>query len=106
MLVHGLHNHANANHCATRVARAGTGLLAVALGPLAASYVASDLDFLVPLLRKNLALNDAPAHVRTEALDWDALRALAPPKREDVFRRPERLALVLAVDSRRKSRSA
>lgn len=82
---------------------AGTGLLAVALGRLVANYIATDLDLLVHLMRKNLALNDIPsppsANVRAEAVDWEILKSLSPSKRASTFPYPDDLTLVLAVDT-------
>ncbi|KZV82149.1 hypothetical protein EXIGLDRAFT_730145 [Exidia glandulosa HHB12029] len=82
---------------------AGTGLLAVALGRLVANYIATDLDFLVHLMRKNLALNDIAgppsANVRAEAVDWELLKSLSPSKRASTFPCPDNLTVVLAVDT-------
>lgn len=74
---------------------AGTGLLALALGPLVARYTATDLDFLVPLMRKNFTLNDTPETVFAEPLDWIALQSLPAAKRPS----PAGVSLVLAVDT-------
>ncbi|KAI9449212.1 putative methyltransferase-domain-containing protein [Lactarius psammicola] len=49
---------------------AGTGLLALALGPLVRKYTATDIPALVPLLRKNVLSASASASVTVTALDW------------------------------------
>ncbi len=52
--------------------RAGTGLLALALSPLARKYTATDIPALVPLMRKNLLSASASTSesVTVMALDW------------------------------------
>ena len=72
--------------------RAGTGLLAAALGPLFAQYTATDIPALVPLLQKNI--HDAHGNVSACALDWTLPANRQLP--DDVLREP--LDLVLAVD--------
>ncbi|KAI0046497.1 hypothetical protein FA95DRAFT_1560050 [Auriscalpium vulgare] len=49
---------------------AGTGLLAVALGPLVRRYTATDIPALVPLLRKNLSHARSQPDTTATALDW------------------------------------
>ena len=89
---------------------AGTGLLSVILGPLVARYTATDIAPILPLIRKNLALNfdgwPAPsslpsspsevpksgANVHVEELDW-----LAPLPRASRIVSPP-VDLVLAID--------
>lgn len=50
--------------------RAGTGLLALALGPLVRKYTATDIPALLPLLRKNILSKPSTATVTVTALDW------------------------------------
>jgi protein N-lysine methyltransferase METTL21D len=50
--------------------RAGTGLLALALGPLARKYTATDMPALIPLLRKNLLSRSSTTAVTVTALEW------------------------------------
>lgn len=54
------------------VNRAGTGLLALALGPLVRRYTATDIPALLPLLRKNVVSLPPTATntVTVTALDW------------------------------------
>ncbi|KAF7966692.1 hypothetical protein HWV62_37310 [Athelia sp. TMB] len=88
---------------------AGTGLLSVVLGPLVGRYTATDIVPILPLIRKNLALNfdgwpfpsspSSPpsellkpgANVHVEELDW-----LAPPPASHTA--SPLVDLVLAVD--------
>ncbi|KII87269.1 hypothetical protein PLICRDRAFT_42917 [Plicaturopsis crispa FD-325 SS-3] len=76
---------------------AGTGLLSILLAPLVSRYTATDLPELLPLIRKNIALNLPPSpapNITVSALDWHAL--LAAPQ---FFPRPaEPTDLILAVD--------
>ena len=94
---------------------AGTGVLAPALGPLAASYTATDLEVLVPLMQKashshliclrmltgsqNLVLNECSPRISASALDWTVFQGLSQLKREQLFPVADNLALVLAVDT-------
>ncbi|KAI0351052.1 hypothetical protein OH77DRAFT_1430280 [Trametes cingulata] len=73
---------------------AGTGLLAVALSPFTHHYTVTDIDDLVPLIRKNVArnlsrppaspskqkgtLSPPNANVTTTALDWIEMHKAAP----------------------------
>ncbi|KAF5316468.1 hypothetical protein D9619_006592 [Psilocybe cf. subviscida] len=53
---------------------AGTGLLALALSPLVKHYTVTDIGALIPLIKKNVALNlsgpAASSSVSVEELDW------------------------------------
>jgi hypothetical protein len=85
--------------------RSGTGLLAILLSPLAASYTATDLEDLVPLIRKNVTANvSSPSHTITIApLDWTAvhnaprnsLSRLLPQPYDQVQVKPD---LIIAAD--------
>ncbi|CCM05019.1 uncharacterized protein FIBRA_07218 [Fibroporia radiculosa] len=97
------------------VLRAGTGLLSVVIAPLVAHYTVTDIEALVPLIRKNLTLNtpkifpitpsDRRAHpatsrtsnVSAEALDWITLHNASPAFRRSFACYPE-LDLLLVVD--------
>ena len=91
--------------------RAGTGLLGVVFASLVRQYTATDIAELVPLIKKNLALNNVPdyspsspsksapprANVSAEALDWVALRNCSPSKRQSIYLYPP-IDLLLVVD--------
>ncbi|EKM54140.1 uncharacterized protein PHACADRAFT_209956 [Phanerochaete carnosa HHB-10118-sp] len=77
---------------------AGTGLLGVIFAPLAEHYTVTDIDDLIPLIKKNLALNGVPntppsppkgaptkASVSAEALDWVALQNCSASKRHSIY---------------------
>ncbi|KAH9911842.1 uncharacterized protein B0H18DRAFT_1088861 [Fomitopsis serialis] len=102
---------------------AGTGLLGIALSPIVARYTLTDIDALIPLIRKNLAHNcnlpnltrsttarrsahgtsgPAPkdekhANVVVEALDWEQLRGASPALRKSSFQYPP-IDVLLVVD--------
>jgi len=95
--------------------RAGTGLLSIALSALAKSYTATDIASLLPLIRKNLALNFAGwsqntklpegspgSNVCVEELDWETLMSLPPARRSRYCPKPAEpdaeWDLVLIVD--------
>ncbi|KAH7106076.1 putative methyltransferase-domain-containing protein [Auriculariales sp. MPI-PUGE-AT-0066] len=78
---------------------AGTGILATALYSRSAQYIATDLVELVPLIQKNLNLNDCPSTVVATAIDWTVLHSLQSTKRDAVFPVPPGLTVVLAVDT-------
>ncbi|KAI0373587.1 hypothetical protein BV20DRAFT_1119130 [Pilatotrama ljubarskyi] len=92
---------------------AGTGLLAVAFSPFTRHYTVTDIDDLVPLIRKNVArnLSHPPAfpskqkgslsppssNVTTAALDWIEMHEATPGLRRKLA--PDELAdLLLVVD--------
>jgi len=60
--------------------RAGTGLLGIALAPLARSYTITDIKSLLPLIQKNVSLNspgwhdgfldNSKSNITIEELDW------------------------------------
>lgn len=57
---------------------AGTGLLALALSPLVKHYTATDIGSLIPLIKKNVALNfsaTSDSNVSVEELNWIALHS-------------------------------
>lgn len=62
--------------------------MSVALSPFVNNYTVTDLPTLLPLIRKNLALNKHPSNVTVESLDW-----LKPP-----LSLPGPIDLILAVD--------
>jgi protein N-lysine methyltransferase METTL21D len=75
--------------------RAGTGLMAIVLSSLVRKYTATDIQDLIPLISKNLALNHiSPSsssatqplrNVTAEALDWIMLRNSSPSLRRTAF---------------------
>ncbi|KAI0818479.1 putative methyltransferase-domain-containing protein [Trametes gibbosa] len=94
---------------------AGTGLLAVVLSPFARHYTVTDIEDLVPLIRKNIARNlshpptspskskgphspsSANSNVTAIALDWVEIRNATPALRRKLA--PEEPAdLILVVD--------
>lgn len=87
---------------------AGTGLLAIVLSSLVNRYTATDIEELVPLIVKNLALNgitlsstttpQTTSHsVTAEALDWVVLKDSSPAVRRTAFSYPP-IDLLLIVD--------
>jgi len=98
---------------------AGTGLLSIVLSPLVSRYTVTDVDDLVPLIQKNLAVNlpkfpplaphssrrpassradsARPHNVTAEALDWSILYTTPPSSRQRLFTYPP-VDLVLVVD--------
>ena len=70
-----------------KVFRAGTGLLGLALAPLVHTCTITDIRPLLPLIRKNVALNspgwhdrflgNSKSNITIEELDWLALASLA-----------------------------
>jgi hypothetical protein len=94
---------------------AGTGLLSIALSACAKSYTATDIAPLLPLLRKNVALNFAGwtqntkppegspgSNISVEELDWETLLSLPPTGRSRYYPKPPepnaKWDLVLIVD--------
>ncbi|KAI0633891.1 putative methyltransferase-domain-containing protein [Trametes polyzona] len=78
---------------------AGTGLLAVVLSPRTRHYTVTDIDDLVPLIRKNIArnLSSSSSNVTAAALDWTEIRKASPALRRKLV--PDEPAdLVLVVD--------
>ncbi|KAG8903913.1 hypothetical protein FRB99_002570 [Tulasnella sp. 403] len=68
---------------------AGIGLLACVLSSLVGHYTATDLEELVPLIRKNVArCTDASLRVTVTDFDWVLLQTTAPNRRHAVFRLP------------------
>ncbi|KAJ7765386.1 putative methyltransferase-domain-containing protein [Mycena maculata] len=88
----------------------GTGLLSIALSPLVSHYTATDIEDLLPLVRKNLTLNftgwphkqgvSAPGHnVFVEELNWQTLHSTPQTRRTQIFPPPSPpIDLVLIVD--------
>jgi protein N-lysine methyltransferase METTL21D len=84
---------------------AGTGLLAILLAPLTASYTATDVEDLVPLIRKNVATNTLPPATKASvaALDWvtiqnaqpNSISRLLPHPYDNIDIKPD---LVIAAD--------
>ncbi|KAG8846832.1 hypothetical protein FRB91_000416 [Serendipita sp. 411] len=67
---------------------AGTGLLGLILGPLVALWTCTDLPEMVPLIKKNHALNrdsTMGGSLGTEALDWNKLYECAFAARKRMF---------------------
>ncbi|KAG2346761.1 hypothetical protein BDR05DRAFT_1057353 [Suillus weaverae] len=94
---------------------AGTGLLSIALSACAKSYTATDIAPLLPLVRKNVALNFAGwthntrlpegspgSNISVEELDWETLLSLPPTGRSRYYPKPPepnaKWDLVLIVD--------
>ncbi|KAG1732508.1 putative methyltransferase-domain-containing protein [Suillus lakei] len=94
---------------------AGTGLLSIALSACAKSYTATDIAPLLPLIRKNVALNFAGwtqntkppegspgSNISVEELDWETLLSLPPTGRSRYYPKPPEpnaeWDLVLIVD--------
>ena len=79
---------------------AGTGLLSIALSPLVRQYTVTDIADLVPLIRKNLALNTPSprsSNVTAEELDWVQFESTSPDLRSKFFSCPI-VDLLLVVD--------
>jgi len=65
---------------------AGTGLLSIVLAPLVKHYTATDINALLPLLRKNVSLNHSKeSNLTIEPLDWIALQNLTPSSRPTYY---------------------
>ncbi|KAG1786037.1 putative methyltransferase-domain-containing protein [Suillus plorans] len=94
---------------------AGTGLLSIALSACAKSYTATDIAPLLPLIRKNVALNFAGwmqntkppegspgSNISVEELDWETLLSLPPTRRSLYYPKPPepnaKWDLILIVD--------
>ena len=88
---------------------AGTGLLGIVLSPLVRRYVLTDIPDLLPLIRKNLALNfngwpslilGIPgSNVEAESLDWLQIHGTPLPTRTRIFPLATApLDLILVVD--------
>ncbi|KZT04576.1 uncharacterized protein LAESUDRAFT_657570 [Laetiporus sulphureus 93-53] len=99
----------------------GTGLLAIVLSRIVARYTATDIEALVPLIRKNLTLNrpklppspspkhrrvhsrgdtahsDLLANVIVEALDWEMLHRASAHARRSLYKFPP-IDILLVVD--------
>ncbi|KAG0694221.1 putative methyltransferase-domain-containing protein [Suillus ampliporus] len=71
---------------------AGTGLLSITLSACAKSYTATDIAPLLPLIRKNVALNFAEgspgSNISVEELDWETLLSLPPTGRSRYYPKP------------------
>jgi protein N-lysine methyltransferase METTL21D len=86
---------------------AGTGLLAIALSPLVRRYTVTDISDLLPLLRKNMALNfdgwpnclpsTVGSNVFVTDIDWVLLHSTPDTRRSRVFD-SEAIDLLLIVD--------
>lgn len=88
---------------------AGTGLLGVVFSSLVRQYTATDIADLIPLITKNLTLNNVLGGTRTsstgqpagkvsaEPLDWVSLRNCPPSKRQSAYAYPL-TDLLLVVD--------
>ncbi|KIK60522.1 hypothetical protein GYMLUDRAFT_43845 [Collybiopsis luxurians FD-317 M1] len=68
---------------------AGTGVLCVALSPFVRHYTGTDIDDLVPLIRKNVVLNfpkwPQESNVSLSPLDWIQLQAASPSNRSRFY---------------------
>ena len=84
-------------------------MLSIALAPLVRRYTATDIEALIPLIRKNIALNfpgwpkissspESPgSNIVAEELDWQLLESTPVSQREKIFNF-EPVDLLLAVD--------
>ncbi|KAF7797909.1 hypothetical protein EIP86_009116 [Pleurotus ostreatoroseus] len=95
---------------------AGTGLLSILLSPIVRHYTVTDIAELVPLLSKNLTLNNIPHskprtaphsrsqvaptqdEVRVDALDWLTIHNAPPAARHTLLDSYAPLDLILVVD--------
>ncbi|KAF4594049.1 hypothetical protein EYR40_008847 [Pleurotus pulmonarius] len=96
---------------------AGTGLLAILLSPYVKHYTATDIEALIPLIRKNISSNTIDrvhaslpssikaaqhsSNISTQTLDWLDLHALASPTLRTKYISavsPEPVDLLLIVD--------
>lgn len=99
--------------------RAGTGLLSILLSPFVKHYTATDIEALVPLIRKNISNNNVdhihadlpssikttvhlhPSNISVQTLDWLDLHALTSPTLRTKYTSavsPEPVDLLLIVD--------
>ncbi|TDL23854.1 hypothetical protein BD410DRAFT_768580 [Rickenella mellea] len=67
--------------------RAGVGLLGILLSPWVRKYTATDLEPLLPLIRKNIMLNETnrPNALLVESLDWEQLLRMPANGRAAAF---------------------
>ncbi|GJJ09363.1 hypothetical protein Clacol_003585 [Clathrus columnatus] len=81
-------SHANLSTCQILEFGAGTGLLAMALGPLVKRYMATDLPPLIPLIDKNVAHNFpvVPPSILSETLDWTDFQSLSSNARLKAYK--------------------
>lgn len=91
--------------------RAGTGLLGIVFSSLIQQYIATDIEDLVRLIKKNLVLNNVsdssssarikaePSRLKVsaEALDWVSLHTSSPNARRSAYSYPP-IDLLLVVD--------
>src|SRR5436190_1833469 len=88
---------------------AGTGILSIALSPLTGSYCATDIEPIMPLIRKNIGLNfdgwpklspqQPGSNVTAQSLDWIALTSSSPAIRSKFYDKETMpVDLLLAVD--------
>ena len=91
--------------------RAGTGLLGIVFASLVRQYTVTDIQELIPLITKNLTLNNVVSssssppskvnvrrvNVSAEALDWVALHNTPPNKRRDTYSY-QQIDLLLVID--------
>jgi hypothetical protein len=83
---------------------AGTGLLGIVFSPLVRLYTVTDLDVLLPLIRKNISLafpdwcqaKKPGSNISVQELDWLAVQAATPTSRARLL--PTDLDLILVVD--------
>ena len=76
-------------------------MLSIALAPLVRRYTATDIEPLIPLIRKNVTLNfpgwPTGSNIAVEELDWQALESTPISRRPMVFNF-EPVDVILAVD--------
>ena len=83
---------------------AGTGLLSIVLSSLVRQYTVTDLSSILPLIRKNIALNSSTnmlQDIQVEELDWLHLLQTPPLTRNRIYPLPtteQAYDLILAVD--------
>ena len=75
--------------------------MSIALAPLVRRYTATDVESLIPLIRKNVTFNfpgwPSNSNIAVEELDWELLESTPISQRAKVFNF-EPVDLILAVD--------
>ncbi|KAK7060830.1 Ribosomal protein lysine methyltransferase [Paramarasmius palmivorus] len=80
---------------------AGTGLLSIALSQLVKHYTVTDIDDLIPLIKKNIQLNipkDSNSNVTVSGLDWLVLQNAPLQSRRVNFLYDPPIDVLLVVD--------
>lgn len=86
--------------CMAFVLSAGTGMLSIVLSPLVKKYTVTDIEDLIPLIRKNIAMNlpiqAQDSNIEVMALDWNTVLNAKPNILLNLI--PSDIDLVLLVD--------